>query len=394
VVPPPAPLHDAPGVVEIVRAARDEGRFALDLEFLWERTYRPLPCLAQIAVGERIAIVDPLAGGPLEPVAELVADPDVATVMHAPSADLTLLALHFDVRPAALVDVQTVAGFVGLGASQSLATLLERALRIRLDKTESYSDWSRRPLTDAQLEYAADDVRYLLPLADALEDRARRLGRWAWVDEELERRYGDGATFTTLPSEAWRRIKGQGRLSGRDRAVLQQIAEWREREALRRDRPPAWVLPDRLALEIARRRPADRAALAAARGATERLRDSDVRGLLEAVQAGMEAQPIHLPAGPPPEMAARLDTLGALGQILVGARAGAAGLAAPLLATRDEIEAYLAAVVSGDADGLPLASGWRRELAGEALERLASGRLALAPDAAPPYIREVGTDPT
>ena len=392
-VPPPAPLHDAPGVEEIVRAAREAGRFALDLEFLWERTYRPLPCLAQLAVGERIAIADPIAGAPLEPIAALVAEPGVVTVMHAPSADLTLLALHFDVRPTALVDVQTAAGFVGLGASQSLATLLDRALRIRVDKTESYSDWSRRPLTDAQLEYAADDVRYLLPLADALDGRARRLGRADWVEEELERRYGAAAMFTTPPAEAWRRIKGQGRLSGRDRAVLQKVAEWREREALRRDRPPAWVLPDRLALEIARRRPADRAAMDRTRGATERLREPDIRALVDAVREGLDAPSLHLPAGPPPETAARLDTLGALGQILVGARAGAAGLAAPLLATRDEIETYLAAVVGGDANGLPLASGWRRELAGEALERLALGRLALAPDAVAPYIREVETDP-
>src|SRR5262249_8334506 len=160
------------------------------------------------------------------------------TVMHAPSADLTLLALHFDVRPTALVDVQTAAGFVGLGASQSLATLLDRALRIRVDKTESYSDWTRRPRTDAQLESAADDVRYLLPLGDALDGRARRLGRADWVEEELERRYGAAAMFTTPPAEAWRRIKGQGRLSGRDRAVLQKVAEWRGGGGAAPRRPP------------------------------------------------------------------------------------------------------------------------------------------------------------
>ena len=396
----PEPIRDAEGVARLAETARDAGRLALDFEFLWERTYRPLPCLAQVAVGERVSIVDPIDGAPLEPLAALVADPEVVTVMHAPSADLTLLALGYDVRPAALVDAQLTAGFVGLGAGQSLSTLVERVLRVRLAKTESYTDWSRRPLSEAQLRYAADDVRYLLPLADALARRAEERGRAEWVAEEHRRRYGLDARWATDPDAAWRRIKGQGRLGPAERAVLARIASWREREAMRRDRPVQWVLPDRTAIELARRRPASGEALRAERGVPDRLPPAEADALAAAIREGAGDPPISLPPPPPPDIQARLEVLGPLAQVLLAARAAAEGLAPTLVATRDEVTAYVAATLDGDAGGpesargggaaeLPLGRGWRRDLAGDALARLARGELALAPTAGAPYLEEI-----
>jgi ribonuclease D len=385
----PEPIRDAESVARLAEAARETGQLALDFEFLWERTYRPLPCLAQVAVADRVSIVDPIEGAPLEPLADLVADPAVVTVMHAPSADLTLLALGYGVRPAALVDAQLTAGFVGLGAGQSLSTLVERVLRVRLTKTESYTDWSRRPLSEAQLRYAADDVRHLLPLADALARRAADRGRGAWVAEEHERRYGPGAQWSTDPDAAWRRIKGQGRLTPAERAVLARIAAWREREAMRRDRPVQWVLPDRTAIELARRRPASGEALRAERGVPDRLRPAEADELATTIRAGANDPPISLPPPPPPEIQARLDVLGPLAQVLLAARAAAEGLAPTLVATRDEVTAYLAATLDGGGGELPLGRGWRRDLAGEALSRLARGELALAPTAGAPYLEEI-----
>ena len=388
---PVAPvITDHTGVADLSERCRATGRFALDFEFLWERTYRPVPCLAQVAWDDEIALVDPIAGADLTPLAALVDDPAVTTIMHAPSADLTLMALHYGTQPTNLTDVQLTAGFVGFGAGQSLATLLERALGVRLTKAESYSDWKRRPLTDAQLDYAADDVRYLLSLADELDATATRLGRTEWVAQEHALRYGAEARFTTDPDEAWRRIKGQGRLSPGERAVLREVAKWREEEALRRDRPPSWILQDRLAIDIARRRPRDRDALSRVRGLDERMRDREADSLLEAVGRGVAAEPLPLPPAPRSELAARLDVLVSLGQLVVAVRAEAAGLAAPLLATRDEIEAYMAGCVTGeDPVDSPLAAGWRRELAGEALASLAAGNLALAPSPRRPYLLEI-----
>ncbi len=382
-------ITDPDGVADVVRRCRAAGRFALDFEFLWERTYKPIPCLAQIATDDGVALIDPIAGAPLEPLIAIVEDPAIETVMHAPSADLTLLALHFGVVPANLVDVQLTAGFVGIGAGQSLGTLLDRGLGLHLAKAESYSDWSRRPLTAAQVDYAADDVRHLLALRDRLQERATALGRWNWVQEEHQLRYGPQARYTTDPDDAWRKIKGQGRLSSRERAVLREVAAWREREALRRDRPPAWLLQDRLALDIAKRKPATREALGRVRGLDEKVRDREAAELMEAVARGVSAPLVDLAEPMRPEIAQRLAVLGAIGQLLVAVRADAAGLAAPLIATRDDVEAFVAAHLTGDGREHPLGRGWRKDMAGEALAALADGRLAVAPSPDPPYLVEI-----
>jgi ribonuclease D len=391
-MPAPTPIRDPEGMAAVVDEARSEGRAAIDLEFMWERTYAPVPCLAQVATPAGVHLIDPIEGAPLLPVAELVADPAVEVVMHAPSADLTLLGMAYGLRPARLHDVQLTAGFVGLGAGQGLATLLERVLGVRLDKGERYTDWARRPLSPAQLEYAAGDVRHLPALHDELTRRAERLGRSEWVSEEHERRYGPGARLVPDPATAWRRVKGQGRLSGRDRAVLAALAAWREEEARARDKPASWIVPDRTLVEIARRRPADRRALESERGLPDRVRGATADGLLAALRAGLDAEPISLGAPPSPELQQRLEVLGPLGAVLVGARAAAVDLAPSLLATRDEIAAFLAAALRDDIDGQPLGSGWRREIAGDALIELAGGRLALAADARRPYLTELPRD--
>ena len=370
--------------------ARAVGRMALDVEFLWERTYAPIPCLAQVAVEDHISLVDPIAGAPLDEIAALLAEPAVEVVMHAPSADLTLFALGFDVRPAHLLDSQLIAGFVGLGAGQSLGALLGRVLDIKVAKTEGYSDWSRRPLTRAQLDYAASDVAHLFALVDELMARADALGRTEWVIEEHHRRYGPDARVAPDPFEAWRKVKGQGRLQPRERAVLRRAAAWREMEARRRDRPVGWLLPDRTLLEIARRRPAGPAALLDERGVPSAMREREAEDLIHAMDEGDTDPPIALGPPPPPRVQARLDTLTPLAQILLTARAAAVDLAPTLVATRDDVDRFLACVLTGDDTGAhPLGRGWRREVAGDALCDLAAGRLGIAPLAEPPYLAEI-----
>lgn len=377
-------------VTGLVERVRDHGRMALDVEFLWERTYAPIPCLAQVAAGDQVALVDPIAGAPLDGVAALLADPAIEVVMHAPSADLTLFALGFDVRPAALLDAQLIAGFVGMGAGQSLGALLGRVLDVKVAKTEGYSDWSRRPLSAAQLDYAAADVRYLFDLVDELMRRAEERGRTEWVLEEHERRYGPGARVAPDPFEAWRKVKGQGRLQPAERAALRRAAAWREMEARRRDRPVGWLLPDRTLLEIARRRPSGPAALLSERGVPSAMREREAAGLIAAMDEAAGDPPIALGPPPPAKVQARLETLTPLAQILLTARASAADLAPTLVATRDEVEQYLTALLMDrDIADLSLGRGWRREVAGDAIADLAAGRLGIAPLAASPYLAEI-----
>jgi ribonuclease D len=391
VVSADASILDTPdqvaGLVERVRA---QGRMALDVEFLWERTYAPIPCLAQVSVGDEVALVDPIAGAPLQDIAALLADPALEVVMHAPSADLTLFALGFDVRPANLLDAQLIAGFVGLGAGQSLGALLGRVLDVKVAKTEGYSDWSRRPLTRAQLDYAAADVLYLFDLVDELMRRAADRGRTDWVLEEHERRYGPAARVAPDPDEAWRKVKGQGRLQPAERAVLRRAAAWREMEARRRDRPVGWLLPDRTLLEVARRRPSGPAALLSERGVPSAMREREAASLIAAMDEGDADPPIALGPPPPAKVQARLETLTPLAQILLTARASAADLAPTLVATRDEVEQFLTAtLMDRDLSELSLGRGWRREVAGEAIIELAAGRLGIAPLAASPYLAEI-----
>lgn len=385
-------ITDATGVEHLVDAVRQSGCFALDLEFMWERTYAPQACLAQVSVDGDVFLVDPIEGAPLEPLAELVGDPAITTLVHAPSADFTLLALRYGTRPSAVRDVQLCAGFAGLGAGQSLAALLERVLKVRLDKSEGFTDWARRPLRATQLTYAAEDVRHLKALASELDRRIASRGRTEWVVDEHERRYGALAEWVTDPDEAWRRVKGQGKLTARDRAVLIEIAAWREREAARRDQPVGWIVPDRSMIELARRRPTDKDGVLRERGVPDRMRPADIETLLLAIRRGETAEPRTMPPGPPPEIVARMEVLGPLGQVLVSARSHAAGVASTLVATRSEIDAHMAAALDGGGDDLPLARGWRWELVGEALTRLARGELALAPSAQKPYVTEMAVE--
>ncbi len=385
----PTSITDAPGVAAVADAARTSGRIALDFEFLWERTYAPIACLAQVAIGDDIALVDPIRGAPLEPISELVEDPSVEVVMHAPSADLQLLGLAFATRPRNLRDVQIAAGFAGLGAGQGLASLLARVLSVDLDKGERYTDWSRRPLSDAQLLYAAADVRHLIELYDALADRAREQGREGWVEEEVLRRFGPDVQLVPDPETAWRRVKGQGRLSPRERSRLRALAAWREREAAERDLPVGWILPDRSLVQLARRKPKSRDAVLGERGLPSRFRPSDADAVLLALAEGDAGDPVRLPAAPPPSIQARLETLVPLAAVLVGGRAAAADVAPSILATRDEITAFLSATLGADRDPGVLAEGWRAEVAGGALEELAAGRLALTSRPEPPYLKEI-----
>lgn len=198
---------------DFAKAARAEGSVGLDTEFWWERTYAPVLCLLQAATRERIVLIDPEEGGAVAPIAELVVDPDVQLVMHAPAADLLLFALREDSRATNVFDTQVAAGFAGFGAGAGYERLVEAVLGVRLQHNETFSDWRRRPLSETQLAYAADDVRYLFPLYDRLHEHLARLGRQVWADDELRDRFGDPSRIEPDPQRAWLKIARRGRLT-------------------------------------------------------------------------------------------------------------------------------------------------------------------------------------
>jgi ribonuclease D len=375
-------ITDADALAGLLADARSAGRCALDTEFVWERTYAPVLCLVQIATPSRLAVVDPLRGAPLEPVAELMSDRGVVKAMHAAGADLTAFALHFGAPAAAVFDTQLAAGFAGYGGSLSLERLLDQVVHVRLKHAEGFTDWSKRPLTEAQVAYAADDVRHLLDAMDALERRLGDQGRDRWAHEEMARRY-DGALLIQDPQEAWRRVAGRGKLRGEQLSALVAVAAWREREARRRDIPTSWLVRDPTLVELARRRPqtADEAA--------------DIRGLQ--IKRGPQLDDLlrvlGQSHGPPPErsvelsseMRDRIRVVLPLASSVLQAACAEAGIASELVATRDDLESLIRIVGEGG-DDHPLLSGWRREVAGERLLRLLRGEVALRVVDGPPHV--------
>jgi ribonuclease D len=314
-----------------------------------------------------------------------MADAAVEKVMHAPSGDLAAFALHHDVRPAHVYDTQLAAGFAGFGGTVSLDRLLEQAVGVRLRHDEGFTDWLRRPLSETQVEYAADDVRHLLRAAAAVRARLRDLGRDRWVDEEMAARYGPGADLVQDPDAAWRRVAGRGKLRGEGLAALVAAAAWREREARRRNLPAAWLVKDATLVEVARRRPTTAKEAEGVRGLTLR-RGTQLDGLLAAV-----ADP-----GPPPpaepelpsDVRRRVKVVLPLASAVLQSRCVSARVATELVATRADLESLIGSVAVGNDADHPLLHGWRRELAGDALLRLLRGEISLRVLPRAPHVAE------
>ena len=378
-------LRDPADVEAFAAEARSEGRLALDTEFVWERTYSPVPCLLQLATANRLAVLDPLEDVDVGPIAQLVGDPAVQLVMHAPAGDLLLFATRYGVRATSVFDTQLAAGFVGHGISMAYDRLVERVAGVTLTHNETFSDWSRRPLTDAQIQYAADDVRYLFAVADALLAKLDEMGRRSWAEYEITRRYGPEATIEPDPQRAYLKVARRGRLSGRQLASLRAVAAWREEEARTRDLPPGWVLKDPSVVEVARRSPQDAAALGRLRGLGN-LSAAAGQRLLEALAGAADAEAPRAARELPPGLARRVAAASALGAVLVRARCDGADIAPELVATRAELESFVEAMANGQEEHA-LLSGWRRELVGAELRELVQGNVALALEPQSPYVR-------
>ena len=359
-------------VHELAEQARKDGRFGLDTEFVSERRYRPLLCLVQIVVGDRIEILDPLGELDAQPLAELLADPEVEVVLHAGRQDVALLKRSWDTSITNIFDTQVAAGFAGYGAQSGYDSLVRALLGVSAKGTEGFSRWDRRPLTPDQIEYARADVEHLLPMADALAEKLRSSGRLEWAHEEC--RALERATDERPAIEQFARLPRVRRLSKRQRAVALTLVEWRQEVAQEIDRPPSSVLPDHVLVEVARRQPDSRRAFEEVRGMPGQSLQRWHRELLAAVERGREAP--DAPELPDVEQSDQADApLVALGQALVRQRAIEAKVAVDLVSTQSDIASVVAALRrnNGEPDVRTL-QGWRRELVGDELVKLLSGQ--------------------
>ena len=386
-------IGDQAGVERVAAQCRDAGRLGIDTEFMRERTYRARLCLLQIVVNEDIHLIDPLEEVDLRPVADLIAADDVEVVVHAGRQDLELFYERFGAVPNRIFDVQIAAGFAGYGSSLSYGRLVEAILDTKIEKGESYTDWCRRPLTDAQVTYAADDVRYLIPAAEALEHQLAEKGRLDEIRAEMSSLERED-TYAVDPTRMYLRVAGRGTLSGKQLAVLRELAAWREETAARRDVPRGWVIKDQTLVELARRSPSSFAALKDIRGLSSKEAERSGRAIIQAVKTGRDAGAVDRARPPSRTAQARAKMLSGMADAVVRARCEAADVATDLVVTRGEVETLLLEMFSGKLDESRhrVLQGWRRELVGEAILGLARGRIGVRAIDSPPYVEEVEVD--
>jgi ribonuclease D len=329
----------------------------LDTEFLRERTYRAELCLVQVSAGSDASCIDPLALSDLGDLGRVLTAPGIVKVMHASRQDLeVLLPVTGLVRP--VFDTQIAAALAGLPAQVGYAELVRRLTGRELPKTHTRTDWSRRPLSPEQIEYALDDVRYLVPMKSLLEDQLQKLGRSGWLAEELAS-LDDARSFTTEPEQAWQRVKGLRGLDDQRQRLARELAAWRERRAIERNRPRGWILDDSALREIVLQVPRSVQAL----GGIEEVPAGVVKHcgdeLLACVQAAEIPDPPPALQGrlrPDPLKTALVKKLGALNQAV----AADLGLSPEILATRRDLEQ----LADGRQD-VAVLRGWRRGIIGD-----------------------------
>jgi len=348
---------------------------ALDTEFMRDQTYWPKLCLIQIAVPGNAAIIDPLANGiDLKPFYELIASTSIVKVLHASRQDIEIFHQKGGVIPNPLFDTQVAAMVCGYGDAASYETLARRIAHVEIDKSSRFTDWSRRPLTNKQLEYALADVTHLCTIYESLSEQLKRTHRESWVAEEITALQNE-ELYVLNPANAWKRLKPRTN-SKRFLAQLAAIAAWREIEAQTRDIPRGRVLKDEAILEIAAHPPDNAEALERIRAVPKGFAASRMgKTLMEAIEAGRNAQ---APAGFEPEAPRRkrepsqaaVDLL----KTLLRLRAEDAHVAPRLIANADDIESLAAF----EDEGIAALHGWRSDVFGNDAIALRNGELGIA----------------
>lgn len=358
--------------------AREKDYVTVDTEFLRERSYYSLLCLVQLAMPGKdpkdAVLVDPLANGlSLEPLLDLFRDTSVIKVFHAARQDLEIFSIEHGVIPEPLFDTQVAAMVCGFGEQVGYETLVKRIAKQQLDKSSRFTDWSRRPLTDAQKSYALADVTHLRQIYEFLARKLAETGRDRWVAEEIGV-LTDPETYVTRPGDAWQRIKTRSN-SPRFLAIVRELARFREGYAQSRNIPRNRVFKDDALVELASTKPQNMQDLGRSRLLLREARKGEIaEGILKAVALGLECPKEDLPVADDTRDKLQVNpALADLLRVLLKAKTESSGVASKLIAPASDLDA----IAAGQRD-VPALSGWRREVFGEDALRLCEGRIALA----------------
>ncbi len=366
-------IHTAEALAELVEHALDCERVALDTEFVWNRTYYPKLGVVQLALAsDDCHLIDSVAIADLSPLGALLEHPKVELILHDAQQDLAILRRATGAFPRNVFDTRCAAGFAKMSSTTSLAELLAQTLGVVLDKTETLTNWVRRPLSADQLAYAIEDVRYLHEARDVLQVRVEEIGRSTWLTEEMAA-YDDPQLYEERdPRKQFTRIKGMGRAAPRDLAILRELAAWREREAQRRDRPRNHVLADETLVLLARRKPRSLEELGRLRTLGNHRYG---RCLVEQIRRGLAVPDAECPPQPRRPQFDKEVVVRKLARSMdyLRRRSDAAQIDPPFVAARAEVHNLILDASAATSEDHRLLRGWRRDFIGEALYGIATG---------------------
>ena len=367
------------GLLNVVDRIRQADAVAIDTEFVWERTYYPELGVIQIALSSgEIFLLDAVALD-LRPLGEILSAESVVKVLHDAIQDLAILRQATGTYPNTVFDTQRASGFVGLPSTVSLQDLVEEVCGVSLSKQETRTNWLKRPLTQEQITYAEDDVRHLLRVHEWLLKRIDSLGRTSWIEEEMAE-YDDKELYKDSdPDEQYIRVKGRGlsRLSPKQRAVLRELAAWRETEARRANVPRKHVIDDSAIIDLARRYK-KAGTLTENRHLKKQQWQTYREEIRSAIERASQMPSSELPPLPGrPDDDERLQALTQISQSILAGRCHREKLDPLLVATKSELRELVDAAKNGSTDSIRVASGWRRDFIGDDLLSFLDGDMNL-----------------
>jgi len=364
-------------LADAIVAAQAAGAVGIDTEFVWERTYYPTLGLVQIGYPDgHCELIDAPRIKDWSPLKQLLEDKDTVKILHDAQQDLMILRRVCGACPHNIFDTQRAAGFVGLSSTISLSGLLKILLKVRLSKSETRSDWLARPLSEQQMKYAEDDVRYSTQLMECILKKADSLGRHSWILEEM-RYYENEAIYREFdPDTEMPRVRGSGAMNNQQRNVLRSLGAWREEEARKRNLPRSFILSDDAVIFLIKNPPKSAETIKTGRGLTERVLRNHRAQIWKAIKRGLRGDLPALYFEKPKRQASdegyesRVDlTLGLIKGICM-----AAELDPALIGNRVVVTAFvLAAADSMGLESHPILNGWRSEFVGKHLIQFLRG---------------------
>ncbi len=366
-------ISDETALVGFIERARASKVLALDTEFLREKTYYPKLCLIQAATDDEIWIIDPFSIPDLTLIGEVLEDESIMKVLHAATQDIELLLRTTGSIPWPLFDTQVAAALLGFSHQVGLAQLVSAICGVTLKKSDSFTDWARRPLSRSQLEYASGDVAFLPELYERMSAMLEEKGRLSWLDPDF-RELANADHYAIDPRERFRHLKRGNQLNRRQLAGAREVAAWRERRAQERDIPRKWVLSDEQVVEACRKETRTIDDLFLIRGIREKLSTKDAREFVALLAKGFdmpedELPALDRPASSEPNVDSSLDLMLALTRIVSREN----DIAMQTLASN----ADLTNLARGHVEESGLMKGWRKNLIGEKLVRLLEGKLSM-----------------